>query len=207
MKLGYVALLAFVATIPVANWLIGNIGTTCVPGGPCLLPVGLGLTAPSGVLVVGLALVLRDIVHERFGWKIASTSILVGAVISAFLASPALAAASSLAFLLSEFADLIVYAPLRKRGLTLAVFLSGMVGSIVDSAAFLLLAFGSLDFVLGQSLGKFWMTLLALPVLWILRNRCRLGSHAWRVHQSYGYGFTEKCGRCDTVTDRGGHWN
>lgn len=205
MKLGYLTLVAFIATIPAANWLIGNFGTTCTPDGPCLLPVGFGLRAPSGVLVMGIALVLRDIVHERFGWKIASTSIFVGAVVSAIFASPTLAAASALAFLLSEFADLVVYAPLRKRRLTLAVVLSGLVGSIIDSAAFLLLAFGSLDFVLGQSLGKFWMTLLAVPILWILRNQWGLGCHHWHVHESYGHSFTEKCDRSDTVTERGRH--
>ncbi len=36
--LGYLALGGFVATIPAANWLIGNLGTTCVPNGPCLIP-------------------------------------------------------------------------------------------------------------------------------------------------------------------------
>ncbi len=46
--------LAYIATIPAANWLIGNVGTTCVPNGPCLIPVGFGLMAPSGVLMVGL---------------------------------------------------------------------------------------------------------------------------------------------------------
>ena len=41
----YLTLAAFVATVPAANWLIGNVGTTCVPNGPCLLPVGFGLSA------------------------------------------------------------------------------------------------------------------------------------------------------------------
>ena len=65
--LGYLALAGFVATIPAANWLIGNLGTTCVPNGPCLIPVGFGLMAPSGVLMIGLALVLRDLVQRRLG--------------------------------------------------------------------------------------------------------------------------------------------
>ena len=64
---GFAFLAAFIACVPAANWLIGNLGTVCVPQGPCLIPVtpgfngSGGLTAPSGVLMVGLALVLRDI--------------------------------------------------------------------------------------------------------------------------------------------------
>ena len=56
---GYFYLAAFALCIPAANWLIGNVGTFCVPKGPCLIPVAPGLTAPSGVLMIGLALVLR----------------------------------------------------------------------------------------------------------------------------------------------------
>ena len=33
-------LLAFIACIPAANWMIGNLGTVCAPPhGPCLVPV------------------------------------------------------------------------------------------------------------------------------------------------------------------------
>jgi len=35
-----VFLVLFALTIPAANWLIGNAGTVCPPGGPCLIPVG-----------------------------------------------------------------------------------------------------------------------------------------------------------------------
>lgn len=169
--MNYLILLAFMATIPAANWLIGNVGTVCTPDGPCLLPVGFGLTAPSGVLMIGLALVLRDAVHERLGAGIAFAAIVAGAALSSLFAPPALAIASGAAFLLSEIADMAVYAPLRKRRLYTAVALSGIVGAFVDSAVFLLLAFGSLDFIAGQVLGKFWMTLAALPALWAFRRR------------------------------------
>lgn len=163
-------LAAFAATIPAANWLIGNVGTVCIPDGPCLLPVGFGLTAPSGVLVVGAALVLRDIVHEQFGAKVAIAAIVVGGLLSAVFAPPSLALASAVAFILSELADMAVYTPLRERRLYAAVMLSGLAGSIIDSAAFLLLAFGSLDFIAGQIVGKMWMTVAALPVLVIVRR-------------------------------------
>lgn len=156
---------AFAATIPAANWLIGHVGTECIPNGPCLIPVGFGLSAPSGVLMIGAALVLRDMVHEVGGARAALLAIAIGAALSWFVAPPALALASVAAFAMAELADLIVYAPLRRRQLGLAVMASGAVGAAIDSAVFLWLAFGSLDFVAGQMLGKFWMSALALPLL------------------------------------------
>jgi uncharacterized PurR-regulated membrane protein YhhQ (DUF165 family) len=173
---GILALIAFGLCIPAANWLIGNAGTVCVPGGPCLVPVAPGLMAPSGVLMIGLALVLRDLVQRRLGVGWAAGAVLAGAALSAFLAPPALVVASAVAFLLSEFADLAVYTPLQKRGLVLAVAASGAVGLVVDSIVFLWLAFGSLDFLAGQVIGKAWMVLLALPFVHLLRRRdARLG--------------------------------
>lgn len=164
---------AFAATIPAANWLIGNVGTVCISNGPCLLPVGLGLTAPSGVLVVGAALVLRDMVHEAGGSMAALLAIAIGSVLAWMFAPPALVLASVAAFLLAELADLAVYAPLRSRRLGLAVLASGIVGAAVDSAIFLWLAFGSLDFIAGQLLGKTWMSVAAFSVLTILSKRTR----------------------------------
>ncbi len=168
---GYVYLALFAACIPAANWLIGNVGTTCIPGGPCVIPVAPGLSAPSGVLMIGLALVLRDLVQRRLGLTWAIGAILVGAVLSAVFAPPTLVAASAAAFLFSEFADLAVYTPLQKRGLLLAVFASSVAGLVIDSIVFLYLAFGSLDYLAGQIIGKAWMVLLALPFIRWLKQR------------------------------------
>lgn len=173
---GLVFLLGFGLCIPAANWLIGHAGTVCVPQGPCLIPVAPGVMAPSGVLMVGLALVLRDLVQRRLGVLAASAAILAGAGLSALLAPPALVVASALAFLLSEAADLAVYTPLQRRGLVLAVAASGVAGLVVDSVVFLWLAFGSLDYLAGQVIGKLWMVLLALPLIqWLRRRDSRLG--------------------------------
>lgn len=169
-------LIAFGLCIPAANWLIGNAGTVCVPNGPCLIPVAPGLMAPSGVLMIGLALVLRDLVQRRLGVGWAAGAILAGAALSALLAPPALVIASALAFLLSELADLAVYTPLQKRRLVLAVLASGAVGLVVDSVVFLYVAFGSLDYLAGQVVGKAWMVLLALPLIhWLRQRDARLG--------------------------------
>ena len=137
----------FCLTIPAANWLIGHAGTVCVSNGPCLVPVAPGIMAPSGVLMVGLALVLRDLVQRRLGVEFGIGAIIVGAAISAGLAPPSLVVASAAAFLLSEFADFAVYTPLARRRLVAAVVASSVVGLVVDSIVFLWLAFGSLEFL------------------------------------------------------------
>jgi hypothetical protein len=77
---GFAFLAAFAATVPLANWLIGNVGTFCVPDGPCLIPVGFGLTAPSGLLAIGVAFMLRDLVQRRLGVRLSITAILVGVI-------------------------------------------------------------------------------------------------------------------------------
>ena len=167
----FLILFLFALTIPAANWLIGNAGTTCVPNGPCLIPVAPGLMAPSGVTMIGIALVLRDLVQRRLGVGVAVGAILAGAALSALVAPPALVVASAAAFLLSELADFAVYTPLARRRLVLAVVASSLVGLVVDSIVFLWLAFGSLDFLAGQVVGKAWMVLLSIPFVAWLRRR------------------------------------
>ena len=91
-------------------------------------------------------------------------------------APPSLVIASTLAFLLSEIADLGVYTPLARRGLVVAVVASSFVGLVVDSIVFLWLAFGSLEFLAGQVVGKAWMVLLSIPfVAWLRRRDERTG--------------------------------
>jgi uncharacterized PurR-regulated membrane protein YhhQ (DUF165 family) len=173
---GLAFLAAFTACIPTANWLIQNVGLVCPPDGPCLIPVAPHIMAPSGVMMAGLALVLRDLVQRRLGKIWSLLAIVVGALLSAALAPPALIIASSLAFLLSELADFAVYTPLQRRGLVLAVFASTLVGLTVDSILFLQLAFGDLSYVGGQIIGKVWMVLLSLPAIhWLRRRDERIG--------------------------------
>jgi len=168
---GYAYLVAFILTIPTANWMIGNVGTVCPENSPCLIPVGFEVMAPSGVIMVGLALVLRDLVQRRLGKLWALGAIVAGALLSALIAPRALVLASGAAFLVSELADFAVYTPLQRKRLVLAVFMSGVVGLVVDSILFLQLAFGSLDFLSGQIIGKTWMIVLALPIIWWIRQR------------------------------------
>jgi uncharacterized PurR-regulated membrane protein YhhQ (DUF165 family) len=174
---GLIFLVLFAFTIPAANWLIGNVGTACVaPQGPCLVPVAPGIMAPSGVTMVGVALVLRDLLQRRLGTAVSAVAIVLGAALSALVAPPALVLASAVAFLLSELADLAVYTPLARRRLVAAVIASGGAGLVIDSIVFLWLAFGSLEFLPGQVIGKAWMVVFSIPlVIWLRRRDARLG--------------------------------
>jgi uncharacterized PurR-regulated membrane protein YhhQ (DUF165 family) len=99
-----------------------------------------------------------------------------GAALSSFLAPPSLVIASGVAFLLAEMADLAVYTPLQRRRLVLAVVASSFVGLVIDSVIFLYLAFGSLDYLLGQIIGKSWMVMASIPfIVWLRRRDERLG--------------------------------
>jgi uncharacterized PurR-regulated membrane protein YhhQ (DUF165 family) len=154
-------LILFIATIFCANWAIATYG---------LVPVGPGLIAPAGVYFAGLAFTFRDLAQERVGRRWIVAAILLGAVISG-LVSTKFALASGVAFLVSELLDFAVYTPLRRRNWIGAVVASNLVGLVADSILFLALAFDSLQYLPGQVVGKAWMTLVAVAVLWLLRGR------------------------------------
>jgi len=176
---GFALLAAFALTIPLANWMIGHVGVVCPPGAPCLIPVAPGLMAPSGVLIAGLAFVLRDLVQRRLGLTWALAAIAAGALLSALVAPPTLVAASTIAFLVSELADLGVYTPLQRRGPVFAVVASSALGLVVDTLIFLQLAFGSTELMWGQIVGKGWMILLAIPLIHWLSRRDERQEHAF----------------------------
>lgn len=162
----YLAFVLFAITIPLANWFISNIGTVCVDNGPCLIPVGFGLMAPSGVLFIGLALVLRDWLQELTNWKWSVVAILIGGALSFLTSSPFIAIASAVAFVIAELFDLSVYTPLRKKGKHLAVLISGIVGAFVDSLLFVWIAFGSVELSVGTAVAKIYASLIVALYLY-----------------------------------------
>src|SRR5271166_1979464 len=91
--LGLACFAAFLASIPLANWMIGHVGTVCVPQGPCLVPVAPGLMAPSGVATVGFALVLRDMVQRCLGLTFGLLAIAAGTGVSMLVAPTSLVVA------------------------------------------------------------------------------------------------------------------
>ena len=169
---GLVALVAYILSVVAANWAIDRYGS---------VSVGFGLTAPAGVYFAGLAFTLRDITHDTLGRWYVLGGIAAGSVISLVQSDNAtipggvtsIAIASAAAFLLSESFDFAVYTPLRRRHWLGAVVASNVVGFVVDSILFLWLAFGSLEFLSGQLVGKGWMTALAVVVLTFWRRAVR----------------------------------
>jgi uncharacterized PurR-regulated membrane protein YhhQ (DUF165 family) len=161
---GTVSLAAYIGTIYAANWAIVTYG---------IVPIGLGLAAPAGVLFAGFAFTARDAVHETLGARWSIVAIVAGAALSALL-SPALAIASGGAFLVSELVDLGVYTPLRhRRHMLTALVLSNTVGAAIDSALFLSLAGLPLALVVGQIVGKSYTTAAAAIVRELAVRVCR----------------------------------
>lgn len=116
-----------------ASIIIANIGFTYLP--MIALPGGYAL-APMSFLV-GFVFVLRDYAQRELKhWVLAIMA--TGVAASYFFASPYVAAASAIAFAISELADWAVYTwtkrPLRQR-----VLISSAISTPIDSAVFMLI--------------------------------------------------------------------
>ena len=151
-----ILLVAYVATILAANWMLVTFGVWRIGW----------LDVPSGVLVAGLAFTFRDYVQAQLGRRWSIAAILVGSACSAVLSGP-LALASGAAFLVSELLDMVVYERVRRRGFEPAVRSSNYVGLVVDSVAFLLLGalavpFLSITQLPGLVIGKWAITEMTL---------------------------------------------
>lgn len=149
----------YLGSVVAANWAVATFG---------VVPVGFGFEGPAAVYLVGLTFTFRDLLQDAWGKPYVVLAILMGAAAS-LLISPTFALASGVAFLVSELADFAIYTPLRERTFLGAVLASNVVGLTLDSVVFLWLAFGSLKYLPGQIVGKAWMTLLAVLVLWGVR--------------------------------------
>lgn len=139
-----------------------------------MVPVGFGLMATAGTYLIGLTFILRDLLHDAAGRNATLAVIAAGAVLSFLVADPFIALASAAAFALSEVADLAVYSPLRSRGYLRAAVASNVVGSVVDTVAFLAIAgFPIWAALPGQLVGKLMVT-AAVVVAVVLFRRTRV---------------------------------
>ena len=132
-----------------------------------LVPVGFGLVATAGTYAAGISLGARDLAQNYAGKWATIAAVLVGAGISVVVAAPQIAVASGVAFLLSELLDFAVYTPLKERGATAsAIGASNLVGAVIDTFVFLTIAGFPVTstVVLGQLVGKAWMTIAAIAV-------------------------------------------
>lgn len=153
----YIYAAGFLSCILGANYVTSRYG---------MVPVGFGLVATAGTYFAGLSFVLRDAVQDHAGkwWTLAV--IAAGAALSFLVSDPFIAIASAIAFGFSETADLAIYTPLRKRGYVRAAVASNVVGSLVDTVAFLAIAgFPLLVALPGQMVGKLLIGLAGVAVV------------------------------------------
>lgn len=167
---GLLAAAVFVASIVAANYLTTRYG---------FVPVGFGLSTTAGTLTAGAALVVRDATQDLLGRLGVLVVIVIGAAVSFAISDPAISLASALAVLFSESANFAIYTPLRSRARygdrrwSAAVVTADLTGAVVDTAAFLGVAFGwsaVQPALAGQLVGKAWAALLYLLIGWSVRR-------------------------------------
>jgi uncharacterized PurR-regulated membrane protein YhhQ (DUF165 family) len=161
----------YAGSVVAANWLTKRYG---------LVPIGFGLLVAAGTFAAGVALLARNIGQDVVGRVWIVLLMLVGILLSWWLASPALAVASAAAFALSETTDMAVYTKLKKRGRPRALLAAALLGALVDTLVFLRLAGFPLtvDAVLGQMLVKVGISGLVALVLGVRHQVLRQPVHA-----------------------------
>lgn len=168
-KLGFALLGIYVGSVVLANYLTAHFG---------LVDIGFGLLTTAGTIAIGGAIMTRDLLQDALGRYAVLGAILAGALISWWLSSPQLAFASGATFLLAEGLEFLVYTPLRRRvGFATGkwggiVGIANVTGAIVDTLLFLNLAGFPItkDVVLGQLVGKAYITLAVVGVLLLTRR-------------------------------------
>tara|TARA_R110000803_G_scaffold35012_4_gene76056 strand:- start:1181 stop:1645 length:465 start_codon:yes stop_codon:yes gene_type:complete len=100
-----------------------------------MIPLPTGGMFPVASVVVGLVFVARDFAQKEISHKVV-LAMLVAAGLSYFMASPFVALASLVAFLISEFADWSVYT-WTKKPFAQRILISSAVSTPLDSAVFL----------------------------------------------------------------------
>ena len=154
---------AFLGCIVAANYVTTRYG---------MVPVGFGLTATAGTYFAGATFVLRDLINDVAGKRWVVALIAVGAALSFAVSAPFIALASAFAFGLSELVDFAIYLPLRRRGYIRAAIASNIVGSLVDTVAFLAIAgFPVWAALPGQMVGKVAVTVAVVAAVAAVRAR------------------------------------
>lgn len=116
----------YVLSVVAVNWAFTVVPVLHLPGGEAWPPVA---------LIVGFVFVIRDFAQRAVGhWVLAA--MLLGGVISWFMASREVALASMCAFLVGELVDWAVYT-FTGRPFSQRVLLSSAVSTPIDSIVFM----------------------------------------------------------------------
>jgi uncharacterized PurR-regulated membrane protein YhhQ (DUF165 family) len=141
-----------------------------------------GLTFPSGAIIIGLTFSLRDFVQRsEFGhkvWYFMLTATVITCLMSFVMADMPIppwrvAMASSIAFMVSEFIDWLIYT-VFKKDIVWRITISNLFSTPVDSILFVGIAFNSYRIlsppVYGQSIVKYLSGLLVIPIIIYFRR-------------------------------------
>ena len=118
--------LIYLFLIPFVNWMFSWAPVMALPDGGTWTPFA---------IITGLVLVFRDLAQRQVGhWVVAL--LVVGAIISYYLAAPEIAIVSALAFAVSELVDWIVYT-ISRRPLSQRILYSSLLSAPLDTTIFL----------------------------------------------------------------------
>lgn len=122
--------LAMMAIVASSNWLVQ-------------FPINDWLT--WGAFSYPFAFLVTDLTNRRFGpaaaRRVIYAGFAVGVALSVILATPRIAAASGLAFLVAQLLDVAIFNRLRQQSWWRAPFVSSVLASIIDTATFFGIAF------------------------------------------------------------------
>jgi queuosine precursor transporter len=108
-------------------------------------PFGLGDYLTWGAFTYPVAFLVTDLTNRRYGPAMARRLVIVGFVIavvlSVWLATPRIAAASGTAFLVGQLLDITVFNRLRRQTWWRAPLVGSVIGSMLDTGLFFSLAF------------------------------------------------------------------
>lgn len=159
------SLIVYIALIAGVNWAFAITPPMELPNGDLWSPVA---------LIVGFVFVVRDFAQRRIGHNIL-WAMLAGCAISWWMASPALAIASALAFALGELADWAMFT-FTKRPFSQRILISSLLGAPLDSLVFLtIIDLATPLGVAAMSLSKLFGALL---VFYLVRRREQLAPEA-----------------------------
>jgi len=136
--------LLYVLTVVLVNFAFDKVPLLTLPGGELWSPVA---------LVVGFVFIIRDYAQRDIGHYVIP-AMLLGGLISWFMASPTVALASVCAFLTGEFVDWAVYT-ITGRPFSQRMLFSSTLSTPLDSIVFLsMMGLFSMPSVIVMTLSK-----------------------------------------------------
>jgi uncharacterized PurR-regulated membrane protein YhhQ (DUF165 family) len=108
-------------------------------------PFGLADTLTWGAFTYPFAFLVTDLTNRHFGpartRRVVAVGFVLALALSALLATPRIALASGLAFLLAQLLDVEIFDRLRRKAWWLPPFVSSLISSALDTVIFFTLAF------------------------------------------------------------------